>query len=42
MGKNYKNMLARMLVDMYALKGGGLFNKTGLKTSSSQYTDTKT
>ena len=40
MGKNYKNMLARMLVNMYALKGGGLFYKAGLKTSSSHDTDT--
>ena len=41
MGKIYKNMLARMLVDMYALKGGGLFYKAGLTTSSSYDTDTK-
>ena len=40
MGKNYKNMLARMLVYMYALKGGGLFYKAGLKTSASHDTDT--
>ena len=41
MGKNYKNMLARMLVYMYALKGSDRFYKAGLTTSSSYDTDTK-
>ena len=41
MSKNYKNVLARMLVYMFALKGNGLFYKAGLTTSSSYDTDTK-
>ena len=41
MGKTYKNMLARMLVYMYAHEGNGRFYNAGLTTSSSYDTDTK-
>ena len=41
MGKNYKNMLARMFVYMDALKGSGRFDNAGLTTSSSHNTDAK-
>ena len=41
MGKTYKNMLARMLVYMYAHKGSGGFYNAGITTSYSHNTDTK-
>ena len=41
MGKTYKNILARMLVYMYAHKGSGRFYNAGITTSSSHNTDTK-
>ena len=41
MGKNYKNMLKKMLVYMDALKGSGRIYNAGITTSSSHDTDTK-